>query len=406
MMTKARDLADSTLPTGTTAQRPSGATGQMRFNTTLADLEFYDGSSWRVVGVQPTIGSISGDIINGVASNLTITLTNETDTITARFKEGSTLIADVADQSVSSGSVTVAVPSTVYNQTAGDTISVSVLNQDGTASTNSIDKTVASLPSGGTVVTSGGYRFHTFTSSGTFVVPASRSVEALIVAGGGNGGSDRGAGGAGGAFTETKTLSAGNYTVTVGGSQSNSSVTGNVNYTTAIAGGAGGAYQSNGSSGGSGGGGGVSSGSGGAGTSGQGNAGGGSGGNYASGGGGGKGGAGTSGSSGLNGGVGGTGSNFGGASNWATPTSTGDNGYYASGGGGGKDDGGGGGTASDGGGGAGYERVHATGLTKIDGTNANGQANTGGGAGGAGGAINGQPGASGGSGIVILKYSV
>ena len=349
-MTKARDLADSTLPTGTTAQRPSGATGQMRFNTTLADLEFYDGSSWRVVGVQPTIGSISGDIINGVASNLTITLTNETDTITARFKEGSTLVADVADQSVSSGSVTVAVPSTVYNQTAGDTISVSVLNQDGTASTNSIDKTVASLPSGGTVVTSGGYRFHTFTSSGTFVVPASRSVEALIVAGGGNGGSDRGAGGAGGAFTETKTLSAGNYTVTVGGSQSNSSVTGNVNYTTAIAGGAGGNQN----------------------TGGEGNT------------------PAVSPSQGADGG----------------PGQTGPAPYYASGGGGGKDDGGGGGTASDGGGGAGYERVHATGLTKIDGTNANGQANTGGGAGGAGGAINGQPGASGGSGIVILKYSV
>jgi len=36
-----------TIPTGTTAQRPSSpATGMMRFNTTTGLLEFYNGSSW------------------------------------------------------------------------------------------------------------------------------------------------------------------------------------------------------------------------------------------------------------------------------------------------------------------------------------------------------------------------
>lgn len=35
------------LPSGTTAQRPaSPATGQMRFNTTTASVEVYNGSSW------------------------------------------------------------------------------------------------------------------------------------------------------------------------------------------------------------------------------------------------------------------------------------------------------------------------------------------------------------------------
>ena len=50
---------------------------------------------------------------------------------------------------------------------------------------------------GGTIVTSGGYRYHTFTSSGSFTVSSgSKSVEYLIVAGGG--GSQGGGGGAGG----------------------------------------------------------------------------------------------------------------------------------------------------------------------------------------------------------------
>ena len=43
--------ADSTtgglyLPVGTTAQRPTPATGQMRFNTTTGSVEVYNGTSW------------------------------------------------------------------------------------------------------------------------------------------------------------------------------------------------------------------------------------------------------------------------------------------------------------------------------------------------------------------------
>ena len=43
--------ADSTtgglfLPVGTTAQRPTGVTGQIRFNTTTGSVEVYNGSSW------------------------------------------------------------------------------------------------------------------------------------------------------------------------------------------------------------------------------------------------------------------------------------------------------------------------------------------------------------------------
>jgi hypothetical protein len=37
------------LPVGTTAQRPTGAAGHIRFNSTTGNLEFYDGSGWQAV---------------------------------------------------------------------------------------------------------------------------------------------------------------------------------------------------------------------------------------------------------------------------------------------------------------------------------------------------------------------
>jgi len=394
------------LPLGTTAQRPASPDqGEVRMNSTSGSAEYYNGTGWQaiVAGVSPTVSSVTGDIYAGDASDLVVAMINETDTVTIRFREGSTLLADVADQTVTNGSLTVAVPAAVYGQTAGDVITVSVLNAGGAESTNTINKTVQTpipLPTGGTITTAGGYNYHTFTSSGSFVVATgdNRSVEALIIAGGGSSKNDGGGGGAGGLLSETSTLSAATYTVQVGGQNTNSSIT---SFTTAIAGGQGGTYQSNGSSGGSGGGGGVSSGSGGSGTSGQGHNGGGSGGNYASGGGGGKGSAGGGGSNPV-GGTNGQGTYA--FSAWATATSTGDSGYYASGGGGGRNQGGGG-TMHPGGGGTGATRIHATGYT----SNApgDGQANTGGGAGGAGGHTGQQGGpGQGGSGLVIIRYAV
>jgi len=34
------------LPSGTTAQRPTSATGQIRFNTTTGSVEVFNGTSW------------------------------------------------------------------------------------------------------------------------------------------------------------------------------------------------------------------------------------------------------------------------------------------------------------------------------------------------------------------------
>jgi hypothetical protein len=302
------------IPSGTTNQRPSSpSTGYFRYNSTTGSTEFYNGAAWINTNLIPTIDSVSGAIYAANATNLVITATNATDIISVIFKEGATTLATVTNVSVSGGTYTVAVPSAVYGQTAGDTIAVSVTNSDGANSTNSVNKTVTDPPTGGTITTSGGYRIHTFTSSQSgasgFVVPSGTSlsnVEFLVIAGGGGGGAYGGGGGAGGyrcsvvgessgggASAETRlSLSAGQYDIVVGGggaggtdigSYSAGSDGGNSSFSTitSTGGGGGGEYTSvggTGRSGGSGGGGGIGEGSnissGGSGTSGQGYAGG------------------------------------------------------------------------------------------------------------------------------------
>lgn len=82
---------------------------------------------------------------------------------------------------------------------------------------------------GGTIVTTGGFRYHTFTGSGTFALtanPLNATFEYLVVAGGGGSGGTNGdaygltAGGAGGGGSvrfASATLTVGNYSVVVGG---------------------------------------------------------------------------------------------------------------------------------------------------------------------------------------------
>jgi|GEM_PF-2012574 len=186
-------------------------------------------------------------------------------------------------------SCAVAVPAAIYGLTAGSAISLTLQNADN-ATSSTLTLTSIGLPTGGTITTSGGYRYHTFGSSGSFVVPAgySPSIESILIAGGGAGAGDatsnvgNGGGGAGGLLAlAAATFSAGTYPIVVGAGgagaysvtqRSGSNTT--FNGSTAYSCGGGGFFANNaGAGGGSGGGGGATSGSGGAGTAGQGNAG-------------------------------------------------------------------------------------------------------------------------------------
>ena len=286
---------------------------------------------------------------------------------------------------------------------------------------------------GGIVSSDGTYWYHMFPYSGTFTPTSAISADVLVIAGGGGGGKDGAAGGGAGglSYQSARSLSATNYTVTVGAGG-----TGSTSYTTANpTGGNGNAgsnsvfdtITSNGGglgatdnttnyrNGGTGGSGGGASREGTAGSANQGNSGGATGfGNaggtgyssnpYKGGGGGGAGAAGSNADSSNTNAAGGAGVNT--YSSWATATQTGVNGYYAGGGGGA------GyfpsanpapGTGGLGGGGAG-----GGGNTSGSGVASSGIANTGGGGGGGGANVGGisTNGGNGGSGLVIIRYAI
>jgi hypothetical protein len=278
---------------------------------------------------------------------------------------------------------------TAAAETSDTTYNFVVQASDGiNATTRSFSIAVlAPVATGGSITTSGAYTYHTFASSGTFVVNKTYTMDYLIVAGGGSGGTGRaGGGGAGGYIaTDAASIAPGSYTVTIGGGGSGSGQdtpgnTGNpssVFSVTANGGGYGGGWNSrSGGSGGSGGGP-STSGSPGSGTSGQGNNAGTTN-DITGGGGGGKGEAGNT-----------DGQGYGGdGATWYDGVTRG------GGGGGGANFGSGQwGYGGDGGG---------TNGESSRGTSAAGAANTGGGSGGTEGG--GGRSGTGGSGIVVIRY--
>ncbi len=229
-----------------------------------------------------------------------------------------------------------------------------------------------------------GFKYKTFTASGTLTVTTAGFADIVLCAGGGGGNITAGysAGGAGGVLQTTSVyLPVGTLTVTVGsgGAIANSGIASRIGDYISPGGGSGGSSAADGLNGGSGGGASWNTRTGGAGISGIGNAGGNSNSGGAAGGGGGAGAVGGNGS-GNDGGAGGAGTTVSLAG--TTPSGAYVAGNYALGGGGGaKGDSTNGAGGSGGGGGVGT----------------NGTANTGGGGGNN---------AQGGSGIVIVRVAV
>jgi hypothetical protein len=359
----------------------------------------------------PSLTSITGNIIESTASDLTLAGINflATNLVVNFFQSSDSIDVDVTVTPTSDVAATVSVPSSVYNNvTSGNAVTIKVTNSD-ILESNTVNKTAISLPTGGTITTSGNFKIHTFTSSGTLVNAINGlTIQSLVIAGGGGGGrddfsGDRGAGGGGaggyrnstpsessggGAGAEvTQNLSVASYTVTVGaggGSKSagsNSSLSGSgISTITSNGGGQGGSHNATGGenpgTGGSGGGA-LNDGSGAAGTSGQGFAGGS--GSHVPFNGGGGGGAGSTGANGSNSAPGSGGQGLSSSITGSAVT--------RAGGGGAR---GGSGNASGGSGGGGA------------GGGVSGTANT-----GSGGGANRQAAAgSGGSGIVIIRYDI
>jgi hypothetical protein len=322
----------------------------------------------------------------------------------------------VATESFYVSSVLNAIPATGGSI---NTIYLDAGNANGTGALLTPSGTTAQRPASPIVgmqrwnTTIGGMEVYIGSSNWQTIASTAYTVDYLIAAGGGGGGSGygQGGGGAGGLLTASSlSVSPGTaYTITLGaggaGSPASSGTwptaraTSGSNSTafsvTAIGGGGGAAGSAGtGGNGGSGGGGGNSGGAGGAATSGQGFAGGTGGGaapNYPGGGGGGAGAVGTI-------GAGAAGGNGGAGLQWS------DGNFYCGGGGGGLYDNGGsatntGGLAGTGGGGRGGVNSRSVGV--------NGTINSGGGGGASGGyeSVTALLGASGGSGIVVIRYA-
>ncbi len=406
------------LPSGTTAQQPTAADseGHIRYDTDDSVVYYSDGSNWlKVSSIVPILSSVTGTIFTSSVATLTLAGTGFlSSNLVVNFTQSSDSIdEDVTVTPTSDTAATVAVPAAVYNNvTAGNVVSVSVTNSDG-ASSAAVSKTALALPSGGTITTSGNFRIHTFTSTGTFInTIASLSTEYLIVAGGGGGGHNHGGGaGAGGMRTGTTTVtSTGSFTATVGGGGAAGASTGgrgstggtsSFNSISSTGGGGGGGRITTGSTNSGGGGGSGGGGAGtnpttaGAGTAGQGNNGGAGSSDATAGHGGGGGGAGAAGAaaSGFN-----NSGTSGAGGNGLASSITGSSVTYAGGGSGGTW----GNAAARGAGGSG-----GGGLGGIGGGGAGptaGAANTGGG--GGGGADGNASGLAGGSGIVIVRYDL
>ena len=147
-----------TVPTFTTATRPgSPSTGQMIFNSTEKIVEVYSGSTWSPLGT-------SGQF----------------ETWTDGTRPGSPATGLIG-----------------WNTTTEE-----IQVYDGTEWKVFAGVSGLAATGGNSTIDSGGYRYHVFTSNGTFTITAGTgNIEYIIVAGGGGGGGgDVGGGGGAGGF--------------------------------------------------------------------------------------------------------------------------------------------------------------------------------------------------------------
>jgi hypothetical protein len=381
------------ITSGGLIMRPNNNTSAVYSSTYLR------GNGFAASSYKLTTNDIGGGgtyLFNGAVSNTNFTSlkfslqqysnTNVNKTILCRFNNTENFVG----AGVLLANFTDAITSLEFSCDGGGQIAAgSTFSVYGIAATS-----IGAKATGGDIYTDSQYFYHVFDASGTFTPLQSLTAYVLVVAGGGVGGylhnvySNRSAGGAGAGGLlgfASQSLTATNYTITVGagGSGANNNTSGiNSQFgalTASVGGGFGGVPGTKNADNGGSGGGGADNNINGSGTSGQGFAGNqgfdpGSGSTYAGGGGGGATAAGSLGSA-NNGGAGGAGSSA--YATWASATGTGLNGVYAAGGRGGSS---------------------ATGSSSL-----NALASTGNG--GIGSAMNqNTAGGNGGSGIVIVRY--
>ena len=160
-------------------------------NDAVTAAKIPDGAVDADLGAVHSVISVKGTVVSTIATTLTIEIGGKfASSVNVKYYEGSTLLATDSSRTVTNGTLTSTVPSAVYGQSVGDIIAIKI-ESGSSLSANSVDKTVVTAPSGGTITTSGDYRIHSFTSSGTFTIAANtllKNIEYLIIGGGGGAG--------------------------------------------------------------------------------------------------------------------------------------------------------------------------------------------------------------------------
>ncbi len=243
------------VPAGTTAQRPAGTNGEIRYNSTLGQFEGYN-SGWAELGSGGGGGVSDGDkgdiTVSGSGSVWTIDAEAVTLAKLAHMATDSFLGRDTAgtgDVEVLSAATARSILNVENGATADQSDSeietaynnqVSTVSQAeaeaGTATTvrrwtaQRVGQAIAALASGG----GGVLDIETFTSSGTYTPHGSASMALVILTGGGaggGGGPTNGHGGGGGGAGETVIYlydtTSGNQTVTIGSGGSGGGTTTN-----------------------------------------------------------------------------------------------------------------------------------------------------------------------------------
>ena len=124
------------MPAGTTAQRANVQAGDIRFNSTLSLMEYYDGTIWKAIDSPPTISSISPSTFDASGDTITITGSNfQTGVnVTLTASDGTTYTPDSVTRN-SSSEITFDISSSIVADEA-DPFDVQVVNLSGLSVTS------------------------------------------------------------------------------------------------------------------------------------------------------------------------------------------------------------------------------------------------------------------------------
>lgn len=158
------------------------------------------------IGTTAVVGSSYSTLVAATASaSLAVTYSVQVGTLPTGLSLNSSTGAITGTPSGSVGPTTFTIRASTTYRTSDRQFSITV------------DSLVAAT--GGTVATSGNFKYHTFTGSGTFTVTQGGNVSVMMVGGGGGAGSGGGGGGGGAGgyvYKSVVAVSAQGYTITIG----------------------------------------------------------------------------------------------------------------------------------------------------------------------------------------------